>query len=132
MAEATQGEATIVGGRYRVMPEIRLEEFDRTHIEAFAVEDMRDRTRSLIGLVARRGRPVRDEWMSAIRRIDQPGLLRTIDGGVVDPGDGQGKRYAVIMERPQGGRVMDWLRAEGQSLDDLEMSRLLLRRWRPP
>ena len=39
MAEATQGEATIVGGRYRVMPEIRLEEFDRTHIEAFAVED---------------------------------------------------------------------------------------------
>ncbi|GGB28669.1 hypothetical protein GCM10011505_07440 [Tistrella bauzanensis] len=127
MAEATQGEATIVGGRYRVMPEIRLEEFDRTHIEAFAVEDMRDRTRSLIGLVARRGRPVRDEWMSAIRRIDQPGLLRTIDGGVVDPGDGQGKRYAVIMERPQGGRVMDWLRAEGQSLDDLEMSRLLLR-----
>ena len=40
MAEATQGEATIVGGRYRVMPEIRLEEFDRTHIEAFAVEDI--------------------------------------------------------------------------------------------
>lgn len=127
MSEAGQNEHTIIGGRYRMIPGVRLEEFDRPHVEAFGAEDLREKDRPLIALVARRGRPVRDDWLRVVRRLDQPGLLRTIEGGVIDPGDGKGRRFAVILERPLGGRVIDWLKTDGQNRDDLELSRLLLR-----
>ena len=72
MSEAGQNEHTIIGGRYRMIPGVRLEEFDRPHVEAFGAEDLREKDRPLIALVARRGRPVRDDWLRVVRRIDQP------------------------------------------------------------
>lgn len=112
LAPAQQaGGPVLLNDRYLIDTATPLPDLDRPSAKAYAVEDRRDLSRSLFGLVCTPGLPTRTNAMSALRDAGLDGLLPMVEYDTIDwPPLGQ-RSMVVIYEKPKGGRVLDAMEA---------------------
>jgi eukaryotic-like serine/threonine-protein kinase len=114
-----------LGGRCELLPGSPLIELNSPGGTAWVVRSRRDK-RELMGLVVNHDLPVRIDMLSNFRGLDQPALLRVIDWGTVDWTPEGRRRFAVVLERPAGGRLFSDLETPRDPLAEEQITRHLL------
>lgn len=110
-AEASGGAKPPValGERYEIHPDRPLPELRSPNAAGFVAVDRDRPTSSLFGLVCDAELPPRHEVLAALRGLRAEALLVPHDWGVIDwPATGR-KHFAIIFDRPTGGRVVQTL-----------------------
>ncbi|WP_119460231.1 hypothetical protein [Rhodospirillaceae bacterium SYSU D60014] len=136
----TETEAIVtLAGRYEILPTHPIPELASPGAPAFAVRDSREPTRRLFALLYPKHLPLREEPLSALRRLNRPQPLPPVDWGVIDwPGDNgsdggsdggpkKGRWPAVIFEAPGGNRLMPSLSAELPPMSEDTVTQTVLR-----
>jgi eukaryotic-like serine/threonine-protein kinase len=98
-----------LGERYEIHPDRPLPELRSPNAAGFVAVDRDRPTSSLFGLVCDAELPPRHEVLAALHGLRAEALLVPHDWGVVDwPATGR-KHFAIIFDRPTGGRVVQTL-----------------------
>jgi hypothetical protein len=98
--------------RFDIRADQPLKHLDSPPALAYSCTQKRDPSRELFALVCDPKQPPRHDQVSTIRRINQKGMIRVVDWGVVDwPMEGR-RCPALIYERPRGGRILGTLENE--------------------
>lgn len=94
--------------RFEISPGAQLADCDSPSVPAVAAIELRGSTRALMALVVPRRFALREEALTAARRIERHHVLRPIDWGVAEwpTATGVVRQPLVINERPGGARVM--------------------------
>ena len=100
-----------------------LPEFDQPSAKAYAVEDRRDLSVKLYGLVCTPGLPVRMDAIRALKGMDYRGLLPLVDWDVVQWAPLGQATIVVIYERPLGGRVIDRINRKDTRITEYDIPR---------
>jgi hypothetical protein len=113
-------------GRYVVFPERPLPMFDSPTAPAFHAVMRADPSRPLFALLCDRILPPRVDLMDALRGFNLPGMLKIADWGMVEWENNKARRFVVIVDRPDGERVMPSLDATQAPLSEDEIVRGLM------
>jgi eukaryotic-like serine/threonine-protein kinase len=107
-----------LGGRCQIMPSQPLPDLDSPSASAFQVQGGRDYRVETFALIADRPVPARIEAMGRWRQGEHPHMLRLLDWGPVEWTQERQRRFAIILERPQGRRVMESLYGKRDPISD--------------
>lgn len=102
-----RGEASqvLIGRNYKLLPNNPLPELDGPSGPAFQVRDMQD-GRTCFAVLCQPGAVPRMSEAQALRRADDPGLMRVLEAApVLFPGERR-RRMAFVFEQPGGRRLM--------------------------
>jgi hypothetical protein len=113
-------------GRYLVYPERPLEMYNSPTAPAYQAVMRADPSRPLMALLCDATLPPRVDVMDALRGFNLPGMLKIVDWGMVYWEPEKRRRFMVIVERPDGGRVMPSLDATQPPLSEDDIVRGLL------
>lgn len=105
-------EGVELKGRFTIFPERPLPQYDSPTAAAYAAKPKLGPARDLISLICDPDVPPRGDMIEALKAFNLPGMLKIEDTGIVQWGNGE-RRYAIVLERPGGPRVMPQLR-QGQ------------------
>ncbi|MDD9877100.1 MAG: serine/threonine-protein kinase [Magnetovibrio sp.] len=120
------GGPVLLRDRFLVDTGKPLPELDCPSAKAYAVEDRRDLSRHLYGLVCTPGLPIRIDAIRAIKDLDIRGILPLVDWDAVTwPPLGQ-KAMVVIFQRPMGGRVADRMARKEVKITEYDMPRRVI------
>lgn len=123
--QAAQGSVLLLD-RYQIDIGRPLPDLSTPSASAYAVEDRRDLGRQLFALICTPGLPMRGKVAATLRGSRVHHLLPLVEWRPVDwPPLGQ-RCMAVIYERPQGGRLVDVLAAEGGHILEHDMQRRII------
>ena len=112
-------------GRYQLYPERPLPGSDSPTAAAYAAKPKSGPARDLIALICDPDVPPRFDMLESLKAFNLPGMLKTADSGVVQWG-ATDRRFAILLERPGGPRVMPQLRQPQPALgEDLIVTGLL-------
>src|SRR5690349_169045 len=92
-------------GRYQIFPERPLPQYDSPTASAYAAKPKSGPARDLFALICDPDVPPRIDMIESLKAFNLPGMLKQEDTGVVPWSNGE-RRYAVLLERPGGPRVM--------------------------
>ncbi len=107
-AEAVAGSKPPIrlGERFEIYPDRPLAELRSPNAAGFVAVDRDRPTASIFGLVCDADLPPRHEVIQALHGMRAEALLTPYDWGVIDwPATGR-RHFAIIFERPTGGRVV--------------------------
>ena len=99
-------EPVRLGDRFEILPGQPLNPFDSPAGPAFAARALRGRKSECYALVCSGATPPRADALSTMMSLDNPGLTRLLDFGLVEWNQGKSRRQVLIFERPQGRRLM--------------------------
>ncbi len=102
---ASSVSGVMLGSRIEIFPSMPLPEFNSSGGMAYTARYKADASSSLYAIICLSGMPPRIESVQAMRNIDNPGVLRLIEGGVVAWADGA-YAYALVYQRPTAPRMM--------------------------
>lgn len=94
----------MLDGRIEIFPSMPLPELNTAGGMAYAARFKTDATSSLYAIVCQSKIPPRIDYIQAMRGMDNPGILRFIDGGVVQWVDGS-LAYVLVYQRPTAPRM---------------------------
>lgn len=114
-----------LGGRWEVMPGAPLAELDSPGASAYVCRGLKDRRSELFALVCETPVPPRLDVLQAFRGMDNPAVLRLLDWGTID-WPGGGRRFALVLERPGGRRLMTSLGDSRDPFSDDHIVRVLM------
>jgi hypothetical protein len=97
-----------LGSRIEIFPSQPLPELNSSNGQAFAARYRSDAASSLYAIVCASGLPPRIDDVTPMKTVDNPGVLRLIDAGVVAWADGA-RAYALVYQRPVAPRMMGGL-----------------------
>jgi hypothetical protein len=118
-------EGVDLKGRYQLYPERPLPQYDSPTAAAYAAKPKSGPARDLIALICDPEVPPRFDMLESLKAFNLPGMLKTADSGVVQWGAAD-RRFAILLERPGGPRVMPQLRQPQAALgEDLIVTGLL-------
>jgi len=103
-AQENFGTTLSLGGRVDVFPETPLPEFNSAGGPAFAARLRGDTRSDLMAVVCTTGLPARFDLVNAMRTIDNPGVLRLRESGVMFWPNQNAHYYALAYDRPQAPR----------------------------
>lgn len=113
-------------GRYFVYPERPLEHYNSPTAPAYQAVMRADPNRPLIALLCDPSLPPRVDVMDALRGFNLPGMVKIADWGMVYWEAEKRRRFVVIIERPDGTRVMPSIESVQAPLSEDEIVRGLL------
>jgi hypothetical protein len=113
-------------GRYIVFPERPIPELNSPTAPAYHAVMRADPSRPLFALLCDRILPPRVDLMDALRGFNLPGMLKIADWGMVEWEQNKARRFVVVIERPDGERVMPTLDAHQTPLSEDEIVRGLM------
>ena len=108
-------DPVVLEDRYEIHPESPLAEFDSPSARAYRVEDRLDGSRALFALMCIPGMPIRRREIAALAGNEFDGLLPLVDHGPIYWPLAGKQVYAVIYQRPLGGRVADTISELGNN-----------------
>ncbi|MDR3424966.1 MAG: serine/threonine protein kinase [Alphaproteobacteria bacterium] len=95
----------MLGSRIEIYPSMPLPELDSLGGKAYAARYKADATSSLYAIICAPGIPPRIDAVASMRGVDNPGVVRLIEGGVVGWIDGT-HAYALAFQKPTAPRMM--------------------------
>jgi hypothetical protein len=111
-----------LGSRIDIFPSMPLPDLDATGGIAFAARYKSDAASSLFAIICQSGLPPRLESVQSMQNIDNPAVLRLIEGGVVPWIDGS-NAYALVYQRPTAPRMIMFLDEVRQPLSEDAINR---------
>jgi hypothetical protein len=105
---APSGPGIALGNRVEIFPSMPLPEFNSPGGSAFAARFKADASSSLYAIVCHSKMPPRVDSVQSMRGIDNPGILRLIEAGVVQWVDGV-FAYALVFQKPTSPRMLNAL-----------------------
>jgi len=112
----------ILGGRIEIFPSMPLPEFNSPGGAAYTARFRSDATSSLYAIICSSAVPPRIETVTAMRSIENSGILRLVEGGVLTWVDGT-HVYALVFQRPTAPRMMSSLSDTLQILSEDSINR---------
>ncbi len=106
-----------LGSRIEIFPAQPLPELNSLNGQAFAARYRADAASSLYAIICPPGLPPRIDEVTPMRTVDNPGVLRLIDAGVV-AWSGGARAYALVYQRPVAPRMMNALTDTHQMLSE--------------
>jgi hypothetical protein len=110
--------------RFEIMVNSPLPALDGVAGSGYSARMMRGRKADCFALVCAGNVPPRTEAITTLMTLDNPGIMRLLDWGVVDWGGG--RRLALILERPLGKRIMTSLGAPIEPLSEDVITRHII------
>jgi len=105
-APASPSAETVLGGRYRILPDNRLPEYDSPGAPAYGAVDMEAQDAPMFALICDAVIPARQREMAVLRRQDRMGgMVGLKEWGHVPWGDDGALRLAVVFGYPPGARI---------------------------
>ena len=123
---AGMGSALIFKVRYQIFPEQPLPQYDSPTATAFLASLRNDPSRAIMALICDPDMPQRFEALDQMRAFNMPGMLKPHDWGLLDWPGIDGKRFIILMDRPQGPRAFGNLAGVEPGLSEEEIVRGLL------
>ncbi len=99
-----EGGFIALGGKCQFALGMPLSAYDAVGGSAFVARMRGSTATDLMAILCRNGYTPRNEAVNALRRIDNPAVLRLIDHGVVELPDGQ-RCFGFALEQPQNPRL---------------------------
>ncbi|MEM7651823.1 MAG: hypothetical protein AAF220_01445 [Pseudomonadota bacterium] len=121
------GDSIVIDGRYQIMPDSPVSELDSPTASAFSCRDTADPNHSVFALVCNSILPPRTDDLAAFRRVDRPNILTPHDWAVVDWPGAETRRFAMIVERPGGRRIMREPNEEIRAFNEDRLTKTVLR-----
>lgn len=125
-----------LGDRFEILPSQPLASFDGAAGPAFAARSLRGRKIECYAILCGGSVPPRPEPLATMATLDNPGLVKMIDHGMVDwnpgpvqqagPTQSHARRLALVFERPMGRRLMTSLDAAFEPLSEDVIMRLVM------
>lgn len=97
--KASSASGVMLGGRIEIFPSMRLPELDTAGGLAYAARFKADASSSLYAIICLSRLPPRIESVQSLRNVDNPGLLRLVEGAVIQWIDGS-FAYALVYQKP--------------------------------
>ncbi len=111
--EAAARERDMLSGRYRIMTNQPLPQFNSSFAAAYNVTDTQNAGAALYALVYDSRVPIRQKNMDVLKEYHNPHMVSLLDHGVADIGIVSEARHVVILEKPSGKTIAQLL-AEGR------------------
>lgn len=118
-------EAIDLQGRYELLPSTPLPQLDCHGGKAYLARGVRDRRIEPFVIICKADAMSRMEIMMLVRNIENSGLMRMLDIGVVPWPDGS-RRLAVVFEKPGGRRLMNQVNDAIEPMAEEFLTRLLI------
>ncbi|MEI8394330.1 MAG: serine/threonine protein kinase [Rhodospirillaceae bacterium] len=118
-----------LGDRFEILPTQPLPAFDGIAGTAYAARALRGRKAECFALILSGAVPPRTEALAGFTLIDNPGIMRLLDHGMVEWA--QNHRQALIFERPLGRRLMTSLAAGFEPMPEDQIMRLVIQSMMP-
>jgi hypothetical protein len=118
--------AAIMHDRYRILPDRPLPDLSAPSASAFTAEDRRDMSRQLFALVCPPGLPPRINAAASLRGSRVRNILPLVEFDAVDWAPLGQRCMVMIYERPLGGRLLDYIEAEGGTIEEHEIQRRVI------
>jgi eukaryotic-like serine/threonine-protein kinase len=119
-------EGVELNGRHVILPEQPLPAFNTPNAEAYAGKPLKSRKSDVIAYILNTHLPPRLEIMPGLRAFEHYGMLHTVDWGAVPWGGAEERRFAVIMEKPQGRRLMRSFKDVREPMGDDQITRSVI------
>ena len=99
-------------GRFTILPDQRLEEFDHPFAKAYRATDENNMQRSVYAMVCERGLPYRDNSIQAMLGVNKHEITMLLGAGNVSCSFLNEARHVIFLERPSGVRLSDTLKVQ--------------------
>ena len=123
------GSATrtaMIKGRFAIDLDRPLTDLDSPLAEAYHASDTTVDDRQLFALVCRPGVPQRSRAIAALAGRFCLNSLAIVSVGATATPAGKARRYAIVLERPLGGRLLDHLAKRGSKFTEREITETFL------
>jgi hypothetical protein len=108
----------MLGSQIEIFPSMPLPDLNSPGGSAYAARFKSDAASNLYAIICPSGLPPRIDTVAPMRTIDNPGVLRLIDGGVVPWGADGARAYALVYQRPLVPRMVTSLDEVRQPLSE--------------
>ena len=98
-------EPVTLGDRFEILPSQSIPALDGVAGPAFAARAVRGRKAECFAIICSGQLPPRIDATTMLLTIDNPGLIRFLDQGVIPWGPDGSRRLAMVFERPLGRRL---------------------------
>ncbi len=119
-------EPVRLGDRFEILPSQPIVGLDGISGQAFVVRPLRGRKVDCFAIVCSGKVPPRIEPPTTLMLLDNPGLIRLLDHGVVDWDDGGGRRQSMVFEKPLGRRLRSNLETVVEPMSEDQILRLVI------
>lgn len=100
------GQDLVLGGRFRLLPDSRLPEFDQPGVTAYGARDVKNPTKLMLARVCDSAIIPRVDSMVQIKSVPEIKVMRPVEWGPVFWPAKQGEVFAVVFERIDASPVM--------------------------
>lgn len=104
IAKINSASAVVLSGRIDIFPSMPLPELNSPGGLAYAARFKSDAGSSLYAIVCASRMPLRIDSVQSFRSLDNPGILRLVEGGVAQWADGS-QVYVLVYQKPTAPRL---------------------------
>ena len=115
-----------LGDRFEILPSQAVPALDGIAGPAFGARSIRGRKVECFALICNGDIPPRTEVPTTLSTIDNPGLIRFLDQGVVPWGPDGHRRLAMVFERPLGRRLRTTLDTVLEPIPEDQIQRVVM------
>lgn len=119
------GGEVLVKGRYRILREAALPDYDSSTAKAYRAEDIRNADRPLVAYICDPGLPLRWQVLEHLRQNDLRGVPKLVEEGVVEWSPDRGEQPALLYER-SGRRLWRSLTEPGPPMTEKEVTSIVI------
>lgn len=123
---ASSGGSVVLDGRFDIFPSSPLPQYDSPAAKGYLAQSKRDPDDRLLAMILDWRLPPQVDVMSNLRNFAPNGMMRVIEWGVVPWAPENRRLMAVVMERPNGDRVMEGPKATFEPFDEVQISKGVL------
>lgn len=115
-----------LGDRFEILPLQPLPALDGVSGPAFGARSVRGRKVECFAIICSGEIPPRTDVPTTLSAIDNPGLVRFLDQGLVPWGQGGARRLAMVFERPLGRRLRANLETVLEPIPEDQIQRVVM------
>ena len=119
-------EPVRLGDRFEIMPSQPIPVLDGVAGPAFGARAVRGRKVECFAIICSGQVPPRIDGLTTLAAIDNPGLTRFLEQGVVAWGPDGGRRRVMVFERPLGRRLRTNLETVLEPISEDQIQRLVM------
>lgn len=122
-SRSTSGDAVKLAERYEILPGSALPGFDSAGGSAYATRSLRDKRLESFAIICSGGVQPRTDVVSTFANVDNPGIMKLFEWGVVDWPPDRARRFCLVLEKPVGRRLMNSLTEPTEPMPEEQLTR---------